>query len=169
MINYLIKKTSDLLKYYGVINYISNNYDFFIYQVSDNVYLSNLPKTQHYQKINPYQFDVILSIMKPDEQGTEQLNWIKNTNIIHHFIETTDYTPPSKENYEKFYNLIQQYPNRKILIHCYAGKGRSNCMTAYYLMKTKNIPPNDAIKEIERINPRSNMNIYQKKSLFKVQ
>ena len=168
MINYLVKKTSDILKYYGVINYISNNYDFFIYQVSKNIYLSNLPKKEHQEKIKKYNFDVIFSIMNPNEQGTEKLKWIKDTNIKQHYIETIDYTPPSKENYEKFYNLIKQYSNKKILIHCYAGKGRSNCMTAYYLMKTKNIPPNEAIKEIERINPRSNMNYYQKKSLFKV-
>jgi hypothetical protein len=32
-------------------------------------------------------------------------------------------------------------------------------------MKTKNISPISAIDEIERINPRSNMNYYQKKSL----
>ena len=165
MINYLIKKGSDFLKYYGVINYLSNNYDFFIYQVSDNVYLSNLPKKEHQEKIKSYHFDVIFSIMKPDEQGVDKIQWIKDTNLTHHFIETTDYTAPSKKNYEDFYNLLQQYQYQKILIHCYAGKGRSNCMSAYYLMKSQNISPSQAIQEIERINPRSNMNYYQKKSL----
>lgn len=163
MINYIIKKTSDLLKYYGIINYISQNHDFYIFRVSDNVYLSNLPK--YPEKLKKYKFDVIFSIMRKNEVGTEQIKWIKKTKIKQHFIQTTDYTAPSEENYIEFYNLIKQYPSQKILIHCYAGKGRSNCMSAYYLMKTKNISPISAIDEIERINPRSNMNYYQKKSL----
>ena len=78
--------------------------------------------------------------------------------------------PPSKESYIKLFDIIDKIhadiPNARILIHCYAGKGRSNCGAAAYLMYKHGMDSKKAIALVEQKNPRSSsMNRWQKDSL----
>ena len=162
----IIKFSTDLFKYLNITDYFSKNYDYYVYPITKRLNLSNLPREIHLNKIKPSQYDVIISVMQKTEQGTSEIEWIDQTKIKHHFVEITDYTSPTKKDYQKFMKIINKYPREKILVHCYAGKGRSNCMVCYYLMKSENLSPTDAIYKVEQLNPRSKMNYNQKQSLF---
>ena len=61
--------------------------------------------------------------------------------------------PPSKESYQKLFEIIDKIhaenPVARILIHCYAGKGRSNCGAAAYLMYKHGMNSKEAIALVE--------------------
>jgi len=159
---YLISKITNYAKYLGITNYISNNYDFYINQVDKHLWVSNLPTIKHKNKIQ--HINVIISFLNNNEYGNEQTLWIDKTNKRYYRIPVADYTPPTQEDYEKLKKIIQQEKGN-ILIHCYAGKGRSNCGACIYMMLKHKMNSNQAIKHIESKLPRSRMNIWQKQSV----
>lgn len=160
---YLLKKITNYAKYLGITNYISNNYDFYINQVDKHLWVSNLPTIQHKNKIK--HINTIISFLSNDEYGNEQTNWIDKTDKKYYRIPVSDYTAPSKEDYNKLLKIIQQEKGN-ILIHCYAGKGRSNCGACIYMMAKHNLPADKAIKHIQSHIPRSRMNRWQQQSVM---
>jgi len=155
----IFKKLTNVAKLTGLLYY----YDFYIYDIDENISVSSLPRREHYNKVN--NFDVIIGFLGENEYGNRDVEWIKNTNIKYYNISVPDYTSPQTQDYLKLYRILDSHPNSRILIHCYAGKGRSNCGVAAYLMYKYNMSANEAIKFTELRNPRSGMNRWQKGSL----
>jgi len=160
--HYLLKKITNYAKYTGLINYISNNYDFYINQVDKHLWVSNLPTIQHKNKIQ--HIDVVISFLNNDEYGNDQTSWIDKTKKKYYRIPVNDYTPPTQEDYNKLKKIIQQEKGN-ILIHCYAGKGRSNCGACIYMMIKHKLSAEQAINHIQTKLPRSNMNRWQIQSV----
>lgn len=155
------KNIIDVSKYVGLIYYN----DFHIFPITDKLSVSSLPR-QYYQPIIG-QFDVVIGIINPTEYGNQEIEWLKTNNlgIRYYNIPVLDYTAPQKEHYESLFRILDNHPNAKVLIHCYAGKGRSNCGVAAYLMYRHKHNAQDAIRIVETKNPRSSMNRWQKRSL----
>ena len=42
---------------------------------------------------------------------------------------------------------------RRVLVHCTAGKDRTGLTMAYYLCRAENYSPRDAIAEVRRVRP----------------
>lgn len=160
---YLLKKITNYGKYLGITDYISNNYNFHINKVANNLWVSNLPKEEYKDKIS--HIDTIISFQNNDEYGIEQTLWIDKTPKKYYRIPVSDYTPPTKEDYDKLVKILRQEKGR-ILIHCYAGKGRSNCGACIYMMLNHKMTPDQAIKHVQKYVPRSNMNRWQQQSVI---
>jgi len=174
MINYylgyigysLLKKLTNYAKYTGLINYVSNNYDFYINYVDDNLAVSNLPKESHKHEIE--KFDVVIGFLSKDEYGDHLTQWIdKLPNVKYYHIPVTDYTPPQQGDYNIFLRILDENKNKKILVHCYAGKGRSNCGAVAYLM-SKGYSYEEGLDRVRQRIPRSGMNRWQLDSLVKL-
>ena len=159
----IFKHLTNLAKYTGLIAYN----DFHIFTIDENIAVSSLPKSSHESIIK--KFDVVIGFLGENEYGRSELDWIANTSIKYYNIPVTDYTPPNNEDYLKLFRILDAHPDSKILIHCYAGKGRSNCGVAAYLMNKNRLTASDAIKIVESKNPRSSMNRWQKASLFELE
>ena len=142
--------------------------NFHMYHINDSVSVSSIPTKENYSVVSG--FDAVIGFIEPNEYRNWEIEWIHDTIIKYYGIPVPDYMPPSKESYIKLFDIIDKIhadiPNARILIHCYAGKGRSNCGAAAYLMYKHGMDSKNAIALVEQKNPRSSsMNRWQKDSL----
>lgn len=159
----IFKRIINVTKRSGLIH----DSNFYIYSINECISVSSIPTIQYYDTISG--FDAVIGFIEPNEYRNWEIEWINNTIIKYYGIPVPDYMPPSKENYQQLFHIIDQIhtnvPNPRILIHCYAGKGRSNCGAAAYLMYKHGMNSSKAIEFVEQKNPRSSMNRWQKDSL----
>ena len=166
------------LKYFGVgiLNRIINitkrsglihDASFHMYHINECVSVSSIPTKENYDAISA--FDAVIGFIEPNEYRNWEIEWIHDTIIRYYNIPVSDYMPPQKEDYITLFRIIDdihvENPNARVLIHCYAGKGRSNCGAGAYLMYKHGMNAEKAIALVEKKNPRSSMNRWQKDSL----
>ena len=166
------------LKYFGVgiLNRIINitkrsglihDASFHMYHINECVSVSSIPTKENYDAISA--FDAVIGFIEPNEYRNWEIEWIHDTIIRYYNIPVSDYMPPQKEDYITLFRIIDdihvENPNARVLIHCYAGKGRSNCGAGAYLMYKYHMNAEKAIALVEKKNPRSSMNRWQKDSL----
>ena len=141
---------------------------FHMYHINNIISVSSIPTKENYDVISA--FDAVIGFMEHDEYRSQDIEWINNTIIKYHRIPVPDYMHPSRESYEKLFEIIDKIyaenPKARILIHCYRGKGRSNCGVAAFLMYKHGMNSKQAIALVERKNPRSHMNTWQKNSIL---
>ena len=80
---------------------------------------------------------------------------ILNSFILHH-ISIKDYTAPTIKQINKFRNLLEKYQELKfpVLVHCFAGCGRTGTFLTAYLMFSKSFNSFDeALKELRKLRP----------------
>lgn len=157
------KKLTNVAKYTGLIYYN----DFHIFPIDNKVSVSSLPREDYKGIVN--NFDVVIGFLGENEYGSREVEWISKTPIKYYNIPVPDYTSPQTEDYVKLFKILDDHPNSKILIHCYAGKGRSNCGVVAYLMYKHNMKALNGIGMVEMKNPRSAMNRWQKDSLMRLE
>jgi len=155
----IFKRLTNIAKITGLIYYN----DFHIFPIDEKVSVSSLPREDYKPIVQ--NFDVVIGFLDPSEYGSREVEWINKTKTKYYNIPVTDYTAPNIDDYLKLFKILENHKNSKILIHCYAGKGRSNCGVAAYLMHKHKISSDKAIQIVEMKNPRSSMNRWQKQSL----
>jgi len=65
-------------------------------------------------------------------------------------IPIKDFTPPSPEHIKEFVGFVRErlLEGKRVLVHCYAGMGRTNVMLACYLVHL-GMTPNEALSLIK--------------------
>lgn len=163
----IFKRIINVTKRTGLIH----DEKFHIYHINNTISVSSIPTKENFDNISA--FNVVIGFIEPNEHRNWDVEWINNTIIKYYNIPVPDYMPPQKEDYEKLFQIIDKIhmdnPNARILIHCYAGKGRSNCGAVAYLMYKHGMNAENAIAVVENKNPRSNMNRWQKDSLLNLE
>lgn len=160
--NYWMKLLINYAKYTGIIKLISGDDSFKIFKITDKIYVSNLPTIENKDKLRD--INTIIGFQTSDEYGFDKTLWIDKTNIKYYRIPINDYSPPKSSDYDKLSKILER-ENGKILFHCYAGKGRSNCGACAALVLKENYNIHQAITLVKKHNPKSNMNFWQLKSL----
>ncbi len=67
-----------------------------------------------------------------------------------------DFSPPSHEDFESFVKFLKakvEEGNRSVVVHCYAGMGRTNLMIASYLVATRSMRPDHALEFVKERRP----------------
>lgn len=160
----LFNRLTNYAKYSGILNYVINNNDFHLSHIDERVAVCNLPKEENKEVIK--RFDVVISFLGQNEHGKSETQWIHQLKRTKYYnIPVMDYTPPKIEDYLNLIKILERHPKSRILIHCFAGKGRSNCGAVVYLIHHKKMSAEDAIKEVQLRIPRSSMNYWQLQSL----
>jgi len=75
--------------------------------------------------------------------------------VVGSHIPLQDHQPPSVEAMSEAVEFIegQMGAGRTVLVHCLAGEGRTGCVLAAYLVKTKGIGADEAMSEIRKLKP----------------
>lgn len=163
----ILKKIINITKRTGLIH----DANFHMYHINDSISVSSIPTKDYFDTVSG--FHAVIGFIEPNEYRSQDVEWINHTIIKYYVVPVPDYMPPSNESYKKLFDIIDkiyaEIPNPRILIHCYAGKGRSNCGAAAYLMYKQQMNYKEAIDLVERKNPRSSMNRWQKDSLRRLE
>ncbi|OLS23344.1 MAG: hypothetical protein HeimC3_25080 [Candidatus Heimdallarchaeota archaeon LC_3] len=92
---------------------------------------------------------IVVSLTYPKEVA----ELLKGTEITHIQLPIPDFGVPDNEIVENFVSIskMAKENNQPLLVHCYAGCGRTGVMLAVYLMKTYNYTYEKSLKKIRSI------------------
>lgn len=70
-------------------------------------------------------------------------------------IPINDFGPPRYEDFVEFIDFVSSNlaQEKKIVVHCYAGMGRTNLMLATYLVHKFAIHPDRALEKVKQMRP----------------
>lgn len=73
--------------------------------------------------------------------------------VLH--IPIVDFSTPVLEDFKKFVDFVDSKikENKKIVVHCHAGMGRTNLMIASYLINHDLIEPDAALEKVKEKRP----------------
>ena len=85
----------------------------------------------------------------------EKEHFLDHKGFIVKNIAIDDFGPPDYKDLIEFMDFVT--PNleneKKIVVHCYAGMGRTNLMLATYLMHHLRLDPDQALEEVKQKRP----------------
>ncbi len=81
--------------------------------------------------------------------------WTRGLDIVTGHVAMQDHEPPSVESMDDGVGFIleQTGAGRPVDVHCLAGEGRTGCVLAAYLIRTRHIGADEAMSELRRLKP----------------
>jgi len=81
--------------------------------------------------------------------------WLEGLDLEVHHIPMKDHLPPGRESLDAAARTIQESLGRgkATLVHCLAGQGRTGCVLAAYLIRSRGIAAGEAIATLRSISP----------------
>ncbi|HYA56739.1 MAG TPA: dual specificity protein phosphatase family protein [Nitrososphaerales archaeon] len=82
-------------------------------------------------------------------------DFTRGLDVVTGHVPMQDHQPPSVGAMDRAVDFIEeQLAGRKaVLVHCLAGEGRTGCVLAAYLIKTKGLDADSAMTEIRKAKP----------------
>ena len=76
----------------------------------------------------------------------------KGLDIVMEHVPMEDHKPPSMQAMARAADFVEEQTRagRKVLVHCLAGEGRTGCVLAAYLIRTKGLDADGAMAEIRK-------------------
>lgn len=81
--------------------------------------------------------------------------WAAGTDLVIRHVPMKDHELPSVESMAEGVKFIesQRASGRPVLVHCLAGEGRTGCVLSAYLIRSRGLAPDQAIRELRSIKP----------------
>ena len=81
--------------------------------------------------------------------------WKEGLPMSFEHIPMVDHAPPTVESLEAAASLVkgELLRDRKVLVHCLAGQGRTMCVMSAYLIMAKGLESQEAIRTLRSIRP----------------
>lgn len=151
-------------------------------EITPNIVLGALPLHEHFDAIKNENVNSILSMVDAFELENETFDIIhgwQGTGLDHKHIETPDFIGVENHKIQEGVEFLEQQiqENKKVYVHCKAGRGRSASVVAAYLLKhgvgkkgsLDYIPPNADLLEIYTFlkskRPQVNLNRNQQNAI----
>lgn len=98
----------------------------------------------------------------------EREHFVEHGGFIMKNIPINDFGPPDYEDFVEFVEFTQSHikNHKRVLVHCYAGMGRTNLMLAAYLLHHRRIDPEEALREVSVIRPYHVVTYKQEEALW---
>lgn len=80
---------------------------------------------------------------------------MQHFSFSHLHLPIPDFFGPTSAETQKFLEFASEKKNQPVLVHCFAGVGRTGTMLAIYLVAEKGMKPLDAIQEVRSLRPGS--------------
>ncbi len=81
--------------------------------------------------------------------------WTKGLGVTTGHVAMEDHEPPSLDSLNRGVDFIvgQLSQGRPVAVHCLAGEGRTGCVLAAYLIRTKNVGAKEAMETLRKVKP----------------
>ena len=94
-------------------------------------------------------FEFIISL---EELDKEVESFIEEVGIKRFYFPVEDFSAPSVDDLMRITDLLLKLEGRKVLIHCYAGCGRTGTVLAAYMIR-KGMSAEEAISYVRSMRP----------------
>lgn len=146
-------------------------------EITEHIVLGALPlKNRHHgKKIHALGVQSILSVVERFEIKTktffsspvQESDW-KKRGLVRKIVETKDFLPMDIESFDESINFLHSeiLANRKVYIHCKAGRGRSASVVIAYLMKIEGKSYDEAYRLVKGKRSQVKINERQKQGIL---
>lgn len=143
-------KTIKLLEYDKInqkinVNELPHNFSF----VDENLAGSGIVKLRHIDMLKTLNFTKIITLIETNHD-TEFIQKCNMNNISVHHFPINDRQSPDFETLQDILKIILDNENKKTLIHCLGGIGRTNVVLSCYLIIKQKISPSEAMTILNR-------------------
>lgn len=82
-------------------------------------------------------------------------DWIGGFGLKNGHVPMRDHEPPTVESMERGVKFIREQlgAGRRVAVHCLAGEGRTGCVLAAYLIESKDLGADEAIRRLRDVKP----------------
>lgn len=136
-----------------------------IQKIQDNLFVAARLSGADMDDLNALEIEAVLDVTAE----FDGLDWSAQENTLAYLnIPVLDHTSPTREQLTTAINWISQQhqANKKVVVHCALGRGRSVLVVAAYLLsENPNLSVTDALKEINDVRKTARLNRQQLRSL----
>lgn len=131
---------------------------------------SSNPTTGQLKKLHEEGFRSIISLLDEREQSPNyDIEEVEAMGFKRYSIPVKDFSAPMLDDLKAFLKAMDRAVDQgKVLVHCYAGIGRTATMAAAYWID-KGLSVNEAIKKIRKSNPSFVPSDEQENSLYELE
>jgi len=116
--------------------------------INDNLAISGA--IDSYEKLSELGIDIVVNIRAEQHDDIPTLT---TRGISYYWIPVSDYFEARTFQIQSFVNIIKKNPNRKILVHCALGIGRSAMLICAYLIETKSMSVDESVEYLTDLRP----------------
>jgi protein-tyrosine phosphatase len=131
---------------------------------------SSNPTTEQLGKLHEEGFRSIISLLDETEQSPHyKIEELEAIGFRRYSISLRDFSAPSLDDFKAFLEAVDRAVGRgKVLVHCYAGIGRTGTMAAAYWIN-RGLSVNEAMKKIRKLNASFFPSDEQEDSLYELE
>ena len=118
------------------------------YQISEMLHTSAQPEIDQFSIIKNNNIETIINLAKTDSPGAiENEGEIVGKNSMEYIHIPVDFENPTTTELESFFNIMEKFSNKNVLVHC-AYNWRVSCFIYLYRVVKINIPKDIAEKDM---------------------
>jgi protein-tyrosine phosphatase len=131
---------------------------------------SSNPTTGQVKKLYEEGFRSIISLLDEGEQSPNyDIEEVEAMGYKRYSIPLKDFSAPGLDDLKTFLEVVERAVGQgKVLVHCYAGIGRTGTMAAAYWID-KGLSVNEAMRKVRKSNPSVIPNDEQENSLYELE
>lgn len=118
-----------------------------------------------YNKLVEENIDIVINTRVEDN---DDISILSKKNIAYYWIPCLDNLAPRFDQFDTFNRIVNKNKDRKILIHCDNGRGRSASFVISYLINKYNLTLDKAIEKLKEIRPIVSLTEFQVNKLYKL-
>jgi len=116
-----------------------------------SLYGSKVPSVADFKKIKELEIDVVVTLLS--QVDDDLIQKYKGAGIINRHFPIEDFSIPEKmDDFVKLIDQIEGYidEEKKILVHCAGGKGRTGMVLVGLMMKMKGLSADEALENVRK-------------------
>jgi protein tyrosine phosphatase (PTP) superfamily phosphohydrolase (DUF442 family) len=118
-------------------------------RLSERIGTSGRPLQEEFSAVQEAGFELVINLLPDTEESTQEAALVQSLGMEYIQIPVW-WDSPEMEDIERFFEVMEANPTRKIFVHCAANMRVSAFMYLYYLLR-EGMPAEEAAQNMHRI------------------